>query len=290
MPFGKFKKSDEGVVGIVVAILLIGLMVSAVSLIQLVYVPEWMEQKESEHMDEVLAQFAQLKFVMDTQSATDQIGTPIATPITLGSKEMPYLMSVRAFGRLDIEQDSCTITIENVNNTYSYVLGGIKYSSANAYFLDQSYIYETGAFITSQTDGNIITIKPAFSPKLINGSVVDISFSIINISGVGGKLSNSGYGDSSILTEFSSSNDKHIKNVKSITIKTQYVNAWYLFLEYILKKEIGENCDDCYKLDKYETSNEVIITPFYATEDSTKLNVHLKNININAQIGPGWIE
>ena len=42
----KIKKSDHGVVGIVVAVLMIGLMVSVISLIQMVYVPKWMEQRD----------------------------------------------------------------------------------------------------------------------------------------------------------------------------------------------------------------------------------------------------
>ena len=104
----KLKNSDEGVVGIVVAVLLIGLLFSVVSLVQTVYVPKWMEQKESEHMDEVAVQFSQLKYAIDTHSATEQINNPISAAITLGSRELPYLMSTRAFGHLEI--------LENVNN------------------------------------------------------------------------------------------------------------------------------------------------------------------------------
>ena len=76
----RLKCSNEGVVGIVVAVLLIGLLVSVVSLIQYQYVPKWMEEKEAEHMNDVLNQFSQLKFAIDSQSASGQTNTPIATP------------------------------------------------------------------------------------------------------------------------------------------------------------------------------------------------------------------
>jgi hypothetical protein len=62
-------KSDNGVVGIVVAVLMIGLIVAVVSLIQAVYVPKWMEEREAEHMDLVVTQFAQLKSAIDTHVA-----------------------------------------------------------------------------------------------------------------------------------------------------------------------------------------------------------------------------
>ena len=103
----KFIKSNSGVVGIVVAVLLIGLLVSVVSLVQLVYVPKWMKQKEAEHMQEVAAQFSHLKFAIDTQSYGEQSDTPIGTSITLGSPEMQFLLSAKSYGNLEILSDFC---------------------------------------------------------------------------------------------------------------------------------------------------------------------------------------
>jgi len=280
----KFKKSEDGVVGIVVAILLIGLLVSVVSLLQLVYVPKWMEQMEAEHMDEVTAQFANLKFAIDTQSANKRPDTPIATSITLGSRELPFLVSARAFGLIEILSEACTINItynQTGNmNTSSYPLGIIKYSSVNAYFLDQSYIYETGALITSQSDGNIISIKPSFSISR-NATGVNISFNMVNISGVGGKISNSGYGSSAILTEFLESDNTTILDVHYINITTSYPNAWSLFLNWTLKKEL-----DYGNFSIEIVGNEIIIEFMMATNPT----INLKIITILAQIGPGWIE
>jgi len=282
----KFKKSEDGVVGIVVAILLIGLLVSVVSLLQLAYVPKWMEQIEAEHMDEVSSQFANLKFAIDTQSANEQKNTPIATSITLGSRELPFLVSSRAFGLIEILSETCTINITYVNqtgnmNTSSYPLGIIKYSSVNAYFLDQSYIYETGALITSQSDGNMISIKPSFSIST-NATGVNIAFNMVNISGVGGKISNSGYGSSAILTEFSESDNTTIHDVQYINITTSYPNAWNLFLNWSLKKELDYGNDFSIEI----VGNEIIIEFMMANNPT----INLRIITILGQIGPGWIE
>ncbi len=272
------KDSEYGVVGIVVAVLLIGLMVSVVSLIQMVYVPKWMEQREAEHMDEVDAQFSQLKFALDTQSFTGQLNIPIATSITLGSKELPYLMSVRAFGQLEILSDSFELGFVNSTDTYTYSFGTIKYSSANAYYLDQTFIYEAGAIIISQQEGNMISIKPSFFANEIGGNQ-NISINIPNINAIGGKTTGSGYGTSAIQTEYTGFNNVKIQNISQIYINTSYTNAWKIYLDWMLKN-VFDSID--YSI---STTNKQLIIQFFNSPD-----IDLTIVNINAQIGAGWIE
>jgi hypothetical protein len=274
----KFKKSKNGVVGIVVAVLLIGLMVSVVSLLQMVYVPKWMEQKEAEHMDVVDAQFSQLKFAIDTQSSTGQFNIPIATSITLGSKELPYLMSIRAFGQLEILSDAFILRITNTSNTFNFSIGAIEYSSSNAYYLDQSFIYEAGAIITSQQEGNMISIKPSFYVTK-NGETEEILIDIPDINSIGGKTTGSGYGTTAIQTECIGFDNQIFQDVSQISIETDYTNAWKIYFDWILKSVLDSS--------DYLTTingNEIIIQ-FFNSPD-----LDLKITNINAQIGAGWIE
>ena len=46
MNIKQIKNSDDAVVGIVVAILLIGLLLAVISIVQTVFVPNWMERKK----------------------------------------------------------------------------------------------------------------------------------------------------------------------------------------------------------------------------------------------------
>jgi hypothetical protein len=274
----KFKKSEHGVVGIVVAVLLIGLMVSVVSLIQMVYVPKWMEQKEAEHMDEVDVQFSQLKFAIDTQSSTGKLNIPIATSITLGSKELPYLMSVRSFGQLEILSDFFELSITNISGTFNYSIGTIEYSSSNAYYLDQSFIYEAGAVITSQQEGNMISIKPSIYIKKL-GENEEIIIDMPDIKCVGGKTTGSGYGTTAIQTECVGFDEIEIKDVSQISINTHYTNAWMIYFDWMLKSVLDSS--------DYLTTingNDIIIQFFNSP------NLNLKIADINAQIGAGWIE
>jgi hypothetical protein len=299
----KIKNSDNGVVGIVVAVLLIGLMVSVVSLVQMVYVPKWMEQREAEHMDEVTAQFSQLKFAIGTQYATKQKYTPLATSITLGSKELPYLMSIRAFGHLEILSNTYSkafsITITNATDSPQYSIGTIKYSSNNAYYVNQDFIYEAGAIITSQTDGDIMSIKPSFPSFETDVNNINISFDLINISGVGGKLSWSGYGTTAIQTEYSGPQIKqNFTNVSSIEIISNYPNSWFFFMNWTLQKQGFTHGNTINTGDFYiETdfpNNKITINIYkriyYNTNDWYRPTVYINIIEILAQIGPGWIE
>jgi len=94
-------RKDNGQVGVIVAILMVTLLVAVLVLIQVYYVPNWMKDKEASHMDTVANQFSNLKFSIDLQ-ATSTMYAPITSSITLGSKELPYFVSSRAFGSLNI--------------------------------------------------------------------------------------------------------------------------------------------------------------------------------------------
>lgn len=273
----KLKNSNEGVVGIIVAFLLTGLIVVVISTIQTVYVPKWMEQAEADHMEMVADQFSQLKFAIDTQSAIKQKDTPISTSITLGNTDMPFLSSNKAYGSLEILSNECTITIDDEK----IPLNITKYTCNNNYYLDQSYIFEAGAVIISQIEGDIMNIKPAF--YVSNENEVIISFTIINIQPIGDKRSIGGYGTYPIQTEYSSSNPstaKNIDDVKSIKINTNYPNSWQNFISKTLTNSV---LDKDFDINVNENEVEVIFLSNYP-----KVNIQV--VDISAQIAPGWIE
>jgi len=276
--------NDDAVAGIVVSILIVGLVLSVIYVIQLVYIPNWMSEKEAEHIDEVADQFSMLKFAIDTQSLTEK-DIPISTSITLGSKELPFLSSNRAFGFLRIDTESCSLDITNDSSTFTYALGCIKYSSKNAYFLDRSYTYEGGAIISSQAKGSIISIIPYFYADYDNVSEVDITFKTVKLSPVGEKTSVSGYGTYPIQSQYSSHEDLIIPQVSMINITTLYPNAWRLFLNSTLTNQgltYGPSNDYW-----FTSSSDRIILQF---DSSLSVDVSLYVTTIKAQIAPGWIE
>lgn len=265
---------DDAVAGIITAILLVGLIVIVISLIQTTYVPKWMRAIEAEHMGDVADQFSLLKSAIDIQTATGQ-KTPMSASITLGNKEIPYFSASRAYGSLSILSDKCIVTIRNSSTSFSYSLGIIKYSSKNVYYLDQSYIYEAGSIILNQSEGNIMSIT-TFSA--INDASVNITFDIVNITGVGGRTSVGGYGTYPIRTEFVSSNNIVMNDTKNITIVTSYPNAWHLAFNNTLIRSVGFTYGTDFSI---TDSTEEVIIEFYGI---STVDLSLNIIEINAWI------
>lgn len=274
----KINKSNNAVVGVVTAILIIGVIVAVVSLIQTMYIPKIMEQREADHMDKVAEQFTYLTSVIDGQAANPTNNMPVATSITLGSKELPYMLSMKSFGTLEILDpilSGRSITIINGSVSKTYQIGVITYSSKNGYFLDQNYTYEAGAMIVSQyesgREGNMMMIRPSFS--INNSGTLKIIFNIMNISSVGSKTIASGYGTYPIQTEFYKiSSNKTFSNVNTITITTPFSNAWAVFFKSALGTAFTP-------IDNTVTIN--LLSPNTVT---------IRVINFRAQIGPGWVE
>ena len=276
----KKNSTDNAVVGVITAILLIGLIVAVISLVQTMYIPKIMEQRESEHMDKVAEQFTYLTSVVDGQAANPSNNMPIATSITLGSKELPYMLSIKAFGTLEILDRARSITVTTSTESATFPIGVITYSSKNAYFLDQNYTYEAGAMIVSQSDGNQMMIRPDFVVNLIDSNTLNIVFDVINIQSVGGKTIASGFATYPIQTEFhDDTTNATFTQVDYITITTPLSNAWSVFINNTLSSLISGK----FNIPQQQPLKIDFLDPLSVT-------VIFKIINIHAQIGPGWVQ
>lgn len=270
----KFIKSDNGVVGIIVTILIIGLFLVVSAIIESVYVPQWLEEKEAEHMHLVSYQFAQIKHSLDILSIIEQENA-ISVYITLGTAEIPIFGSGRTYDYLDISSDDCLVEISNDTDSYSFSLGTVSFSSKNSYYVDQSYIYEAGALILSQSEASVLNGKPLFSVT----NYTNVTFNIINISGLEGKKFAGGYGTYSFYMEYLDSNYYTIENFRFINITTNYKNAWRIFFNSTTLKY------SALTYDIKDTAGGISV------EFSGSLgNLILKVTDVSAQIAPGWIE
>jgi hypothetical protein len=281
----KFKKSDNAVVGIVAAFLIVGLIVAVLSVIQTQYVPKWMREKESDHMDELADQFAQLNYAINTHVLNKVPNIPISTTITLGSKEMPYLMSTKAFGQLKILPNNFILNISG-DSYYNESFGTIEYNSFNSYFIDQDYIYECGGVILNQDSGNAMYIRPNFEALLQTD--IAITLNVVNISTIGGKSQCvQGYGPAPIQTEYIAGSVKSmtIANVSHINITSNYIQTWNSSLNSKFRIN-GLNHPGFvdYEIITKEDENKLVIHFLLDTK------VIINYVEIGAQIAPGWVE
>ena len=283
--FLNLKNNNQGVASVVVAVLLIGLLFTFLSYIQMNQIPDWTEEREAEHMNEVADQFTQLKFAVDMLSTVDVSGNKITTDITLGTKEipLPFLQSGKSYGYLKSLEDSCRINItDQTPNLYSYFLESIQYSSRNTEYVNMDYIYEAGGVIINQKTGNIMYIAPYFSVDY--SSSVAITFDAVNFSDNTGNKHTTGHGNSPILLEYIGKNVSTINNVDILDIATGYTKAWHNFLNTTLS----------YAGLTYGSANDYIITEndneiSVDFDDALIVNLNIRIIEIDFQIGPGWI-
>ncbi len=283
------KNSDNAVVGIVAAFLIVGLVVTVLSVIQTQYVPKWMEERESDHMNEVENQFTQLKYALDIQSIVNET-TAVSTSISLGNKEMSFFNAGRTFDTLSTVPESCKIQINYTDyltgDTLSktYKTDAIKYSSNNYYFVNQNFVYEAGSLILCQDNNNVLIGRP----HLVVTKPIDrknISIVFVNISGVEGKMSSTGFGSYDIYTQVMDSNMTHKKfsNVSTITIETEYTNAWNTsFSRSFRQLELPIN----YGADTI-SPNKLVITFYKDVLGDYYYDLYIREVKIKAEIGYG---
>ena len=266
---------NHAVAGVIEALLMVALVSIVISMIQLIYIPDIMEQREAEHMDQVSNQFSTIKSMMEMQAITNS-SAPISTMITLGSRELPYFITARSFGQINVQDDEeGKITVKSDSSGFYYFnLTSIKYEAYNSYFVDQTYILEGSGIIVEQPNGEpVMRVDPSILVE--NGSDIDIHFNLPRFVGISGKNLTSGLGKCFVRTNWSREETYHISNVNFTNISTQYPNAWNESLYSMLGNNVNYT----------EEASYVTIS-----KKNKDINLHINYYYIYVQIGHGWIK
>jgi hypothetical protein len=300
MKGSRIRKDNFALAGVLEAILLIALVAIILSMIQLYYVPEMMNQREADHMDQVSNQFAQLKSIIETQAMMGSMETgepitytPMSSPINLGSKELPYFISARSYGQMDLIDttiaDDHKINIQPAPGDFpnGIPLTSIKYEAENFYFVDQTYVLEGGGIILSQSGGEVMRVNP--------GIVVENNSDVLNIkikyfiplyTGIPGKKIWADYKECYVYSNFTK-HYTHSGSANLLYIATEYPNAWYDCLVNESRGIIWECFENGYLnvvLDDTVKPNRIVITPAIGYT----LDLELTIAEIGVQIGPGY--
>jgi len=281
MKFHNITKSNNAVVGMISAILLIGLLIMVLSFVNYSYVPRWVENEESSHMEMVSNQFAQLKYALDIQSLIND-NTALTTSIKLSRDEIPFLDPYRNFGSITVKPDRCTFAIMDNNSNYNnFTTDSIEFSSQNLYFVNQDYIFEAGAIILAQSNSSVMKGQPSIT---VTEYGKNLSITFVNITGVRGKSFASGIGTYPIYTRVLSTNDQFttIENVEKLTVFTNYPKAWYTIFNDSLVYS-GFN----YSLNPLDANNRVIVD--FDNVPTDDYNIIIKEVKISAQIAWGIV-
>jgi hypothetical protein len=305
MKIHKLKRENTAVAGVIEALLLVALVAAILSYIQFAYIPVIMEEKEADHMDQVSNQFSQLKSVIEIQSMMGTLGTdepitytPMSSPITMGSKELPYFVSARSYGQIDLidnyDAGDHKINIQPAPDDFpsGIPLTSIKYRANNFYFPNndpwQEYILEGGGIILKQSTGEVMRVHPGIAVEN-NSDIgnIKIKYFIPLFTGIPGKKIHADYRESYVHTNYST-DYSHTGSATFIHIYTDYPDAWNQSLVNESRGILWEYYDNGYinvRVDDTVTPNRVEITP-----GSKSINLELTIVEIMVQVGPGYVD
>ena len=301
MKIRKIIRKNNAVSGVIEALLIVGLVAIILATIQLVYVPPVMEDREEAHMKEVEKQFSYLKSTVDIQSMTKE-KVLISSPVTLGSRELPYFVTIGATGQINLLDENDVGEAEiKVGPAPSFIpvhtefdngipLTSIIYEARNVYITDYTFIFEGGGIIVKRPAEGM-TVKP---PIVVEDGASDITiyYSLpFFTSSPGKKIEASGYGDPDLVafirTNYSTHYTASEDNINYLEIYTYYPDAWYQSLFYNdtgLLWQYYENGDIAVARDDSQSPSVITITP-----DNKNIDLVITVVKIGVQIGPGIV-
>jgi hypothetical protein len=248
------KWDDEGVASTVGTIMALLVFLTFMSLIVDQYVPVWMKDAESAHMNEAFGQFGDLKNNVDMQVLACQVAriagqtcmrSTTFTPITLGVDGVPLFSSPTA-GELQMNPWEGNVSVAfayqagnftlNVNSTSS---GTVDLNVFNRYYVPQRVIYENGAVLVYQIDGQLVGIAPHFIIEN-RTEYMEISLSQVTLFGSGGASGVSTEGSHTRLINAETERYTNLTSDFNITLNTDYEVAWFNYYNDTLFEAFGD--------------------------------------------------
>ncbi len=257
---------DKGVAATVGTIMSLMVFLTFMGLFTNQILPVWMSDNESTHMSEVIGQFANLKSSIDvsiSNYANSLVApTPLFVPLTLGSAGIPVFAAPTA-GVLILNPGGIS-SRPSFNVTYQYQTPGkpagslnssndggsgglLKLYCPNRYYVEETIIYENGAIILNQSDGEFIVAGPQFLVKNV-GTVTSphivVMLTQINILGNNKTVGGTGSKGVNANLQFANSQE-YVNDVNpagstlTFTIVTQHGVAWQNFFNASLNKITG---------------------------------------------------
>jgi hypothetical protein len=237
------KWDDEGVASTVGTIMALLVFLTFMSLIVDQYVPVWMKDAESAHMNEAFGQFGSMKNNIDNQVLACQVArfagetcmrVTTFSPITLGVDGVPLFSSPTA-GDLQMKpwEGNVSVAFSYQAGNYSFEVnetssGRIDLHVYNRYFVQQRIVYENGAVLVYQLDGQFVGVAPHFIVDN-RSDYIELSLSQITLLGSGASSGVSTEGAQTRLTNTESERYTNLSTDFNITLNTNYEVAWYHF-------------------------------------------------------------
>jgi hypothetical protein len=234
-----FKEDNNGVAAVIGTIMGLMVFLAFISLFVLYWVPVMMEDNEAKHMRDAIGQFSKLKETVDEQIATDNTEETRDTTIELGADGVP-MFERETPGQLSLRLSSEFFNYsfqDSGQDVYENSSGSVDLLSFNRFYVRQTLIYENGAVLISQKQGDIVRNEPEFSIEKV-GSSVNIQTTMVSMYHSTDD-SVAGIGQESVSTRLWYTDRWTYDNITStngqvtLTIVSKYSDAWSTYYEGI---------------------------------------------------------
>ncbi|HEY3361874.1 MAG TPA: hypothetical protein VGK06_08655 [Methanosarcina sp.] len=255
--FSRFLKSESAAATAVIAILLLGLVFTIISVVKLEYVPEWKNNAEQDHIHDTWNDMVDVKSKIDILSGLMESGKYYATdfsatvPFNIGGGEVSVFDSSKSDGKLEVNKERCRMTIKPYSSTnltvdtYALECDGVTYFSDNRQYLDQVFRYENGALILADGKSSMMKQFPAFTIE--ENKTNEISYKVaihaVQLLGKPDSISSNTIaplqltGDRAKTIYNISNNDNIHINAFDLTVATKYPDAWFSYFKKIAQDE-----------------------------------------------------
>lgn len=244
MPKTTFSESESAVSTVIAAVLLLGIIVSIITVINVSYIPQWRTGTEQAHMDDVFYDIASMKSDMDILAATMDVSSTnteisVSSPIRMGGGNIPIASPGKSSGIMSINSRDFGMSSSATDGVIAYSsgtfledLGTIEYRSSNSNFVDQTYRYENGALILAQKQLSLMKQSPSIDIRRTdNSSNITIDINAIQVIGPARTISSSSVEE--IHTRYNSSAtlyaSENLFTEITLTLNTEYPTAWEAF-------------------------------------------------------------
>ena len=296
-----FTESKSAIATVISAVLVLGLIVTATTMLHVQYIPAWKGDSECAHLTDVRVDMSNLKSTIDILSAVLAVDpesiVSMSTPIELGGGDIPIVGTTKSSGMLAVNVNDCGIRVVASNETHPSIydsgtdlthLGAIHYHSHNNYYINQMFECENGALIIVQDNRSLMKLSPAITITK-NASTSNIIVAINAIKLIGEKRTiSSTVVEGVMLTSktlselFSSGNDLFNVATVNITMYTDYPDAWEKYFNTTARNAgLGYGGSNDYTI----TSDVNSVTLSVNGQAGEDISLHVSRITIYASVG-----
>jgi len=290
----KKRWDDQGVSATIGTIMSLLVFLTFLGMFTNQFLPVWMNDNESGHMAEVIGQFTSLKSTVDISISNyaNSLVAPssIFVPVTLSAPGIPVFAASTAgimtltphmltsrpwfnvsYVYIGTGPDKTPLTLNETNDGGSG--GALELYCPNRYYVEERVIYENGAVILNQSDGEFIIAGPQFlvENKAASGAP-SIIVKLTQISIAGNSMTIGGTGSKGVNANLQFADTSAYENTAgstlTFTIVTQHGLAWENYFNSTLNGTAGMTFNHGYFIHKYphpipgtnQYSYEVIVT------------------------------